>query len=151
MWDNPFPKQLQLLREIWTGKETISHLKASVIVQQTIKDIVSSVSAADQKKVYIDHWQSARQHMSKNLGNILQNTTRTFMLPFLKMLTGNIELLNYKHCILLNSWRMKMPNLKHYYLADSLTEISAVLKENLLYTKWRNKERWQVEIRFSSK
>lgn len=113
--------------------------------------IISSVSDADQKKVYIDHWQSTWKHMSKNPGNILQNTTRTFMLPFIKILTGNLELLNYKLCTLWNSWRMKMPNLKHYYLAGSLTEINPVLKENLLYTKWRYKERWQVEMGFSSK
>lgn len=151
VWYNPFPKHLQLLREIWAGKETISHLKASIIAQQTIKDIISSVSDADQKKVYTDHWQSAWQHMSKNPGNILQNTTRTFMPPFIKMLTGNLELLNYKHCTLWNSWRIKMPNLKHYYLAGSLTEINPVVKENLLYTKWRYRERWQVEMGFSSK
>lgn len=112
--------------------------------------IIFSVSDADQKKVYTNHWQSTWQHMSKNLGNILQNTTRTFMLPFIKMLTGNLELLNYKQCTLWNSWRMKMPNLKHYYLAGSLTEINPVLKENLLYTKWRYEERWQVEMGFSS-
>lgn len=53
--------------------------------------IISSVSNADQKKVYTDHWQSAWQHMSKKPGNILQNTTRTFMLPFIKMLTGNLR------------------------------------------------------------
>lgn len=93
------------------------------------------------------------------LGNICLKTLGTsskippehFMLPFIKMLTGNLELLNYKHCTLWNSWRMKMPNLKHYYLAGSLTEINPVLKENLLYTKWRYKERWQVEMGFSSK
>lgn len=113
--------------------------------------IISSVSDADHKKVYTDHWQSTWKHMSKNPGNILQNTTRTFMLPFIKILTGNLELLNYKHCTLWNSWRMKMPNLKHYYLAGSLTDINPVLKENLLYTKWRYKERWQVEMGFSSK
>lgn len=96
------------------------------------RHIISSVSDADQKKAYTALGQSAWQYVSKNLGNILKNTIRTFTLRFIKMPIGNLELLHYKYCTSGNSRGKKMPSLVHYCLADSLAEINPVLKEILL-------------------
>lgn len=113
--------------------------------------ITSSVSDADHKKGQTDHCQSAWQYTSKNFGNILKNAMRTFMLTFIKMSIGNLELLHYMHCTSGNSRGKKMPSLVRYCLADSLAEINLVLKEVLLQNKWRFRKRQQVEIMFSSK